>query len=100
MGIVVDNLPVYLRVHGVSLAAIGVLSSLTLPWTLKPLWAPLVDRFGQRQHWIAGALLTMAAATCAIPLDDPAAPGNLFVAAVLVASLLDLLPVDPQGGQT
>ncbi|MEO6029930.1 MAG: hypothetical protein ABIR79_23945, partial [Candidatus Binatia bacterium] len=55
MGIVLDNLPVYLRAHGVSLAAIGVFSSLTLPWTLKPLWAPLVDRFGQRQHWIAGA---------------------------------------------
>jgi len=84
MGIVIDNLPVYLRAHGVSLAAIGVLSSLTLPWTLKPLWAPLVDRFGQRQHWIAGALLTMALAMFAIPLDDPAAPGHVFVAAVLL----------------
>ena len=50
MGIVIDSLPVYLRVHGVSLAAIGVFSSLTLPWTLKPLWAPLVDRFGERRH--------------------------------------------------
>jgi PAT family beta-lactamase induction signal transducer AmpG len=84
MGIVVDNLPVYLRVHGVSLAAIGVLSSLTLPWTLKPLWAPLVDRFGRRQHWITGALLAMALASLAIPFDDPTAPGNLFVAAVLL----------------
>ncbi len=84
MGIVVDNLPVYLRAHGVSLAAIGVFSSLTLPWTLKPLWAPLVDRFGQRQHWIVAALLTMALATFAIPFDDPSAPGHLFVAAVLL----------------
>ena len=84
MGIVVDNLPVYLRVHGVSLATIGVLSSLTLPWTLKPLWAPLVDRFGRRQDWIAGALCTMAFAAFAIPLDDPTAPGHLFVAAVLL----------------
>ena len=49
--------PVYLRVHGVSLAAIGVFSSLTLPWTLKPLWAPLVDRFGERRQWIAAALV-------------------------------------------
>jgi PAT family beta-lactamase induction signal transducer AmpG len=84
MGIVIDTLPVYLRVHGVSLTAIGVLSSLTLPWTLKPLWAPLVDRFGSRQAWITAALLVMALATFAIPLDDATAPGNLFVAAVLL----------------
>jgi MFS transporter, PAT family, beta-lactamase induction signal transducer AmpG len=84
MGIVIDNLPVYLRVHGVSLAAIGVFSSLTLPWTLKPLWAPLVDRFGERRHWIVVALVTMALATFAIPLDDPAAPGHMLIAAVLV----------------
>ncbi|MEB2285654.1 MAG: hypothetical protein B6D46_08850 [Polyangiaceae bacterium UTPRO1] len=84
MGIVVDNLPVYLRAHGVSLAAIGVFSSLTLPWTLKPLWAPLVDRFGDRRHWIAAALALMAAATGAIPLADPATPGILLLGAVLL----------------
>ncbi len=84
MGLVVDNLPVYLRVHGVSLAAIGVFSSLTLPWTLKPLWAPLVDRFGERRQWIAAALVTMALTTAVIPLDDPAAPGTLLVVAVLL----------------
>lgn len=87
MGIVADNLPVYLRVHGVSLAAIGVFSSLTLPWTLKPLWAPLVDRFGERRHWIAAALATMALATFAIPLTDPATPGTLLVAAVLALTI-------------
>ena len=87
MGIVVDNLPVYLRVHGVSLAAIGVFSSLTVPWTLKPLWAPLVDRCGERRHWIAAALLTMALATFAIPLSDPATPGTLLIAAVLVLTI-------------
>ncbi len=84
MGIVIDNLPVYLRVHGVSLAAIGVFSSLTFPWTLKPLWAPLVDRFGERRHWITAALVTMAIATAAIPLTDPTSPGALLIAAVLL----------------
>jgi len=37
----------------VSLQEIGLLSLLGLPWTLKVLWAPLVDRFGERRHWIA-----------------------------------------------
>ena len=58
-GIVVDNLPVYFRVHGVSLAAIGMLSLLGLPWTLKVLWAPLVDRYGERRHWITASLVCM-----------------------------------------
>ncbi len=83
MGIVVDALPVYLRVHGVSLEAIGMFSSLTLPWTLKPLWAPLVDRLGTRRRWIMAALAVMAVATFAIPLSDPATPGMLLIAAVL-----------------
>ena len=87
MGIVADMLPVYLRVHGVSLAAIGVFSSLTLPWTLKPLWAPLVDRFGERRHWIASALLVMALASVIIPFDDPSAPTTLLVGAVLVLTI-------------
>lgn len=87
MGIVIDVLPVYLRVHDVSLTAIGVFSSLTLPWTLKPLWAPLVDRFGARHHWIAASLLTMAVATAAIPLTDPAVPTSLLVAAVLLLTV-------------
>lgn len=84
MGIVADTLPVYLRAHGVSLQAIGVFASLTAPWTLKPLWAPLVDRFGDRRHWIAAALATMALATFAIPLVDPATPGTFLVGAVLL----------------
>ena len=36
-------LPVYLRESGSSLVAIGFLSTLSLPWMLKPLWAPLVE---------------------------------------------------------
>ena len=74
-GIVVDNLPVYFRVHGVSLAAIGMLSLLGLPWTLKVLWAPLVDRFGERRHWITAALLSMGVILLVLPWLDPASPG-------------------------
>jgi len=74
-GVAIDNLPVYFRVHGVSLADIGLLSLLGAPWTLKVLWAPLVDRYGARRHWIAGSLGCMAALVAALPLLDPATPG-------------------------
>ena len=35
---------VYFRVHDVHLTEIGLASLLGLPWTLKVLWSPLVDR--------------------------------------------------------
>ncbi len=36
-------LPLHLRSTGVSLHTIGLLSTLSLPWTLKPLFAPFLD---------------------------------------------------------
>ncbi len=82
-GIAIDNLPVYFRVHGVSLTDIGLMSLLGLPWTLKVLWSPLVDRFGTRQHWIVACLATMAAVLAVLPLF-PAAPPSLWLWTVLI----------------
>ncbi|CAM3707985.1 MFS transporter [Corallococcus sp. ZKHCc1 1396] len=48
-GFQVTALPVYLRTRGVSLAALGFVGFLALPWMLKALWAPLVDRYGSRR---------------------------------------------------
>src|ERR1700752_1384193 len=79
-GIVVDNLPVYFRAHGVSLTEIGLLQVLGMPWTLKVFWAPLVDRFGSRARVITGALGVLAAATAAIPIFDPATLAPALVA--------------------
>ena len=86
-GLVVDNLPVYFRAHGVSLEAIGMLSVLGLPWSLKVFWAPLVDRIGERRHWITAALAVMTVATAAIPLADPTAPGVLLFGLVLALTI-------------
>ncbi|MEM9290334.1 MAG: MFS transporter [Acidobacteriota bacterium] len=52
--------PVIWRQAGASLTAVGLISLLSLPWTIKVFWAPLVDRFGQRRHWISAALAFMA----------------------------------------
>jgi PAT family beta-lactamase induction signal transducer AmpG len=71
MAVFRDVWSVYLRERGVSLAAIGVISGLYAAWSAKVLWSPLVDRFGARQHWIAGALLVIALALVAIGTLDP-----------------------------
>ena len=74
-GIVIDNLPVYFRTHGVSLVDIGLMSLLGLPWTLKVAWAPLVDRLGHARRWIVTALASMALLLAALPSCDPGRPG-------------------------
>lgn len=56
-GFFTQALPALLRKEGVSLSLIGLASLLTLPWALKFLWAPLVDRgvssrWGRRRGWI------------------------------------------------
>jgi PAT family beta-lactamase induction signal transducer AmpG len=77
-GIAYDVWPVYFRVHGVSLREIGLMSLLSLPWTWKMLWAPLVDRFGARQQWISACLLALAVATLAIIPQDAGHPSWLL----------------------
>ena len=83
LGIFRDVLPVYYRQSGVSLREIGFLTFLTLPWTLKVFWAPLVDRFGQRRSWILACCGGMAGLMLALPLFDPARPGALVFATLL-----------------
>ncbi len=66
------SLPIFLRQQGASLQVIGLMSLLTLPWMLKFLWAPLVDRYGSRKwgnykSWIVVTqiLLAIASIACA-----------------------------------
>ena len=82
-GIAYDVWPVYFRVHGVSLAEIGLMSLLSLPWTLKILWAPLVDRYGTRQHWISAALVALGVATLALIPQDASSPSWALWAVLL-----------------
>lgn len=46
VGFMTQALPTLLRHYGVSLTQIGVSGLLMLPWALKFLWSPYVDRYG------------------------------------------------------
>jgi PAT family beta-lactamase induction signal transducer AmpG len=70
-GLVNSALSVYFRTKKISLEEIGLLSLLGLAWSLKLLWAPLVDRFGQRYFWIVPAQLAMAGFTALLAVFDP-----------------------------
>ncbi len=100
-------LPIYLRTAGMSLEGIGLATALSLPWSLKILWAPLVDRygggrFGRRKSWILPLQLLLAL-TCAAAALVPPREGltpilvlvlgmNLFAATMDIA--VDGLAVD------
>ncbi len=66
LGFVTSTLQIFLRGAGVSLRDIGLLQSISLPWTLKFLWSPLVDRYafrwpGRRRSWVLITQLLLAA---------------------------------------
>ncbi len=59
-GFFTQALPLIMRKRGMSLEAIGLSSLLALPWALKFLWSPLVDRYGKRKAWILPLQLVTA----------------------------------------
>ena len=64
-GFFVQAMPPILREQGFSLSAIALTALLALPWALKFLWSPIVDRigsrrFGRRKAWIVPLQLSAA----------------------------------------
>jgi PAT family beta-lactamase induction signal transducer AmpG len=65
LGFVFSTFQIFLRGAGVDLKTIGVLSSVSLPWSLKFLWSPLVDRYAltrpdRRRSWVLVAQVGLA----------------------------------------
>jgi len=73
VGFMTHALPVILRHEGLSLAHIGGFGLLMLPWSIKVLWAPVMDRVGQYRQWIIGLQLLMCVSLMIlayIPIDQ------------------------------
>ena len=78
-------LPVLLRQQGFSLTVIGGAGLLSLPWALKLLWAPLLDRYrlpfgGRRTGWIILLQLLLVATSTLTWWVGLKSPLSLFVA--------------------
>jgi len=91
-----STLLVWMRESGVDLGTIGLFALVGTPYTLKFLWAPLVDalhvpfftrQFGRRRGWLLFSQLLLIAATLLLALADPArSPAFVALAALLVAT--------------
>src|SRR6195256_1164605 len=92
-----STLLVWMRESGVDLGTIGLFALVGTPYTLKFIWAPLVDAlhvpfftraFGRRRGWLVFSQLLLIGAILLLALTDPAR-SPLFVAlgALLVAAM-------------
>lgn len=70
------TLQAWMTVEGVDLGAIGLFSLVGLPYSLKFLWSPLLDRFvppflGRRRGWLVIAQVGLVLAIAAMSLQNP-----------------------------
>jgi PAT family beta-lactamase induction signal transducer AmpG len=91
-----STLLVWMRESGVDLGTIGLFALVGTPYTLKFLWAPLVDALhvplltrllGRRRSWLVFAQLLLVAAILLLAVTDPArSPFYVALGALLVAA--------------
>lgn len=81
-------LPVLMRDAGWSLTAISALQFLALPWGIKFLWAPVLDRHGTRRGWLMGFQLSAVAAALLLSQIDLAPDSLALLGAVFVFNLI------------
>ncbi len=72
LGLFYDLFPVHMRQAGVSPSEIGLLSLLGLAWTVKFLWAPLVDAWRGHRWWIFAANVGMGAVMATLAFQPDA----------------------------
>ncbi len=93
------TLQAWLTVEGVDLKTIGIFTMVGLPYTLKFLWAPLMDRIvppwlGRRRGWMVLTQLCVAIGLVLMAATNPTLhPGWLAAYAVLVAFLAASLDI-------
>jgi len=77
-----STLSYWLRTQGLDLGAIGLFAAVGIPYSLKFLWAPLIDRLpvpfltrmlGQRRGWAIAIQIPLMAAIAGLGFTDPAA---------------------------
>ncbi|MDY6790188.1 MAG: AmpG family muropeptide MFS transporter [Thermodesulfobacteriota bacterium] len=69
-------LQAWMKEEGVDLTVIGLMTLVGLPYTLKFLWSPVVDRFtlpflGRRRGWLLVAQLSLMLSIVGLGLTDP-----------------------------
>ena len=89
--VLISLVPAWLRTEGIDLATIGLFSLMTLPYTWKFIWSPLMDRYrppflGRRRGWALITQVVLLATIGALGLFDPTASLVPILALVFIIS--------------
>jgi len=90
--VLIQLVPAWLRSNDVDLATIGLFALVSLPYTWKFLWSPLMDRFtlpflGRRRGWALITQLALLLAIGALGMFDPRESLQAIVVVVFLVSL-------------
>ena len=86
----ISVLQAWMKEAGIDLTVIGLMALVGLPYTLKFLWAPFLDRYtlpflGRRRGWLLIAQLLLVISIVALALTDPVShPAMVALAALAV----------------
>jgi len=86
----ISVLQAWMKEEGVDLTVIGLMALVGLPYTLKFLWAPFLDRFtlpffGRRRGWLFVAQIFLVVSICTLGFTNPGRqPWMVAFAALLV----------------
>lgn len=86
----ISVLQAWMKEEGVDLAVIGMMALVGLPYTVKFLWAPFLDRFtlpflGRRRGWLLMAQIALILSIAGLGMTDPGrSPWMVAFAAFLV----------------
>ena len=84
-------LQAWMKKAGIDLTMIGLMALVGLPYTLKFLWAPFMDRFtisslGRRRGWLLLAQITLTLSVAGLGFADPARNPVLMVFVALLVT--------------
>ncbi|MBU2621456.1 MAG: MFS transporter, partial [Proteobacteria bacterium] len=86
----ISLLQAWMKKEGVDLAMIGMISLVGLPYTVKFLWAPFLDRYippflGRRRGWLIAAQILLVLSIAGLAFTEPGVkPLYVVIAAILV----------------
>lgn len=95
LALTASTLSIWLAESGVSKSTIGLFAALGVPYALKFLWAPLIDRvplpifsrlLGRRRGWILATQIALIVAIVGLGLSNPAVDAGLVAILALIVS--------------
>jgi MFS transporter, PAT family, beta-lactamase induction signal transducer AmpG len=84
-------LQAWMKAEGVDLSVIGLMSLVGIPYTLKFIWSPILDRFslpflGRRRGWLIMAQVALMASIILLGHTDPARCPEIVAAAAFLVT--------------